>query len=241
MSTRISDNVALCTINGGGERLKKIIGLSLVTLLATAVMASAGTTNWTMAIKASDAAGKNFNSPVTLGCQSGATDGQDTAKGEPGTINAPGPNLTFATVATQIPGASKVGILDFKAPITGTETRSWDIHIYTMSNGGPTMDSILLTLTPGTGTGAPVYTFGSSAYTYTFSGSMVDGGTKTYSSTVAMPTSFTFTVANPKDSFATADILTLTVAPSAIPEPGSMLALGSGLIGLVGFGIRRRK
>jgi hypothetical protein len=33
---------------------------------------------------------------------------------------------------------------------------------------------------------------------------------------------------------------TVTVGP-AVPEPGSMLALGSGMIGLVGFAIRRRR
>lgn len=34
---------------------------------------------------------------------------------------------------------------------------------------------------------------------------------------------------------------TISDAPANTPEPGSMLALASGLVGLVGFGIRRRK
>jgi hypothetical protein len=40
------------------------------------------------------------------------------------------------------------------------------------------------------------------------------------------------------------DVFTITVGPASIPntpEPGSLLALGSGLVGLAGFAIRRRR
>jgi hypothetical protein len=36
-------------------------------------------------------------------------------------------------------------------------------------------------------------------------------------------------------------VLTLTASQVVTPEPSSMVALASGLFGLVGFGIRRRK
>lgn len=52
---------------------------------------------------------------------------------------------------------------------------------------------------------------------------------------------FWYTYDGTASSFASStDILTVTVSPNA-PEPGSLLALGSGLIGLAGFAIRRRR
>jgi hypothetical protein len=52
---------------------------------------------------------------------------------------------------------------------------------------------------------------------------------------------FWYTYDGAVSSFANStDILTITVAPNT-PEPGSLLALGSGLMGLAGFAIRRRR
>lgn len=40
---------------------------------------------------------------------------------------------------------------------------------------------------------------------------------------------------------ATVAVVSATITSAPVPEPGSLMALASGLVGLVGFGIRRRK
>ena len=41
--------------------------------------------------------------------------------------------------------------------------------------------------------------------------------------------------------FSSAETYGFALRPASVPEPGSLLALFSGLVGIVGFGIRRRK
>lgn len=218
---------------------KKTLLVSILALLASAMLASASATNWIVTIKATDMDGRNYSAGIIVGTSPSYTDGLDNKKGEPGTIFPPGPGLTMVTASTLISGASKEGNLDMRAPMVGTEIKVWDIHIYTQTNNGPVMDKIKLTVTPGIDTSAPVYSMNNCDVAYEFYGSMVPNGKVIHDASNKMPSSFTFTIDNPSTSFATADILRI-VARDDVPEPSSALVLIPGLAGL-GLVLRRRK
>lgn len=56
------------------------------------------------------------------------------------------------------------------------------------------------------------------------------------------PVGFWYTYDSRAASFAeSTDIITVEIGPANTPEPGSLLALGSGLVGLAGFAVRRRR
>ncbi len=69
-----------------------------------------------------------------------------------------------------------------------------------------------------------------------------DGKTTYWSGAVPVATSSSLApVLYAFDTSTTGIRLKLTTATAVVPEPGSMVALFSGLVGLVGYGIRRRK
>lgn len=222
-----------------------VAAIAAALTIASATLASASATNWTLQIRSTDLDNHHYQSTVTIGTSSGYTDGVDGAKGETGYIPPMPPNSTMATTAVLIPGASKEGILDLRQPLYVERPwnyyalQSWDVHIYTSTDNGPAMDKVKVTITPGTGSWAPYYGNSNVPANYTFRGSMVPGGVMNFDAANLMPASFSFIVDNPGTSFATASILTVTVG--AVPEPSGVLALFSGVAGLAGFAWRRRK
>lgn len=222
--------------------MKKTIVMSVLTLFASVTLASASATNWTMTVKATDMNGGNTGATTTLGTYVGYTDGVDGgAKGEPGATPSIFPGTTKGTATTLINGATKEGILDLRAPMAHCgDLDIWRVHLYAASNGGPTWDKMKVTVTLGTSSNAPAYNMISGCFmVYTFSGSMIDGGSRTYYLGNEMPSSFVFTIDHPATSFETADILTITAGD--LPEPSSALALFSSMAGLGGFALRRRR
>jgi len=71
-------------------------------------------------------------------------------------------------------------------------------------------------------------------------------GTVEPTSSQTGPVGFWYTPLGRNDAYSTSqDILTVTIGPQGeppiTPEPGSMLALGSGLVAMAGFALRRRR
>lgn len=75
-------------------------------------------------------------------------------------------------------------------------------------------------------------------------GVLLDSVVWTAAMTTAAASGFSYTFANTEGMVGRANAVALTLGEAATiitPEPGSMVAMFSGLVGLVGFGIRRRK
>lgn len=229
MNTRISDgNVAITVKRGGGERMKKVIGIALVLLLACAVVASADLTNWVMKIQAFAADGSSSGGGLTQwGWKTGGyTDALDAS--ENAQLNPP-----FGTDTLYYVQAMNNGTLckfDYKAP-DGVLPKTWVFNIYSIGPGPAAPMKVTI------GTTASVLPWASlpAGSFLQFSGAY----DHKYTSADWLPasTNLTFDVMGMPGAGNPA-VLTVTLA---VPEPGSMLALGSGLVGLMGFAIRRRR
>jgi hypothetical protein len=230
----------------GGERVKKAIGIALVLLLACSVMASATETNWILTVRASDTAGGHAGATTNIGTQTGYTDAKDTTKGEPGTAPAPPIGGTLAYAESLFPD-NAIGQLDFRAPIVGGETKMWTIKLFDQrtqdaQGGWPALvDPVMVKVTQSTTAGQSlVYSFGGVPYQYVvtspggIASMWVFDAEHQWSTTNYVQFTLTGVPEAP-------DALTMTILAQPVPEPGSLLALGTGLVGLVGFAIRRRR
>ncbi|MEN6370977.1 MAG: PEP-CTERM sorting domain-containing protein [Armatimonadota bacterium] len=223
--------------------MKKVIGIVLVMglLLGITSVAMADSTNWVMKVTASKTDGTYSGVTTQFGWRSGYTDGIDTAKNELVAPPDPVTGDSLAYCVAQLGVDKSISKYDFRqslsarSAITAATPLVWTFAIY--SKGPATIDPIMLKIEPttyawtsdqGTGKDPLVLSFATST-----------GFSKTFNPSDTL-SAFTFNVSGPAT-------MTVTVAPKSAtppvntPEPGSMLALGSGLVGLMGFAIRRRK
>lgn len=213
--------------------MKKLIVLGIIAtmVMGLAVAASAQEIDavWAVQLRAyNGAATPNAATTTTLGTRVGADDGFVTIGGEDAT----------ATPYTGVPGVILSTLLpldqrcnkDQRAPLVAGETKVWDLVMWCVGDAPQTMRLdvwLPASATLQEGGNLAVWLQDSEGNVlwevpYDTSGTQNAPIAKLYFDYDGTP-------------------ISLQLVAGQVPEPGSMLAMFSGLVGLVGFGIRRRK
>jgi len=216
--------------------MKKLIVLGVVAamVMGLAAVASAAVDDyWLIQMRPSDPAGAGSGGTITIGTKTGYSDGVAPVED----VEFPAPvNTNCELVVTDL-GASGRWQKDQRAPLSPGDTKIWNLRLYGNSAWG-TKDFLVKAWVPSTAKIDP-----STGGDLDLVVQLKMGDTVLF--TFAPGISGSSTAPNWSQTFAYRaegyDLQLVASAPQVIPEPGSVLALASGLVGLVGFGIRRRK
>jgi len=248
-STRKRDNltsqVASLHRRGGGEMMKRLIVLSVVMLIALATAASAALdTAWTVKIRVTDLADQNggniniYGTAASTGRSSMVPSGDQVYS----YITGSEPSYYFRDIKTAAP-ASETLVWQITVATRSTyKSNVFKLAVWNETGSANDLDDnwggVIGTqpnIQPARGAGFDpqnaffVRLYQGETLLYTFD------PTQNGTSTTPM-----FTATFPIEAGALLpNFFTLKREP--IPEPGSMLALASGLVGLAGFAVRRRR
>jgi len=210
--------------------MKKIIVLAVVALVFGMVSGAYAHPQWFIQFKVTDENGGNaLATSYRMGVRTGALDGIDSLD----VVNPPGSSAAVVFASWDLgPGSAQMGYgSDYRA--VGSQNLVWNLKIFLQS--GCNAQKIRVSAFNPTGTYDLVeppmeFKIPSLGLSYIFD------GTQNGSSSQPL---FTWIIDDAQQYKGQANALNAILAP--VPEPGSILALASGLVGLVGFGIRRRK
>ncbi len=211
-----------------------VLGIIAVMVMGMAVSANAAIDSlWMMQLRAYNGAATPIAwSTLTLGTKVGASDGYTTTSSEDAI--AANPTGTPGMLVSNIV-ANQLTSKDVRSPLAKGETKVWDLLMYVVgdtSNQNIRLDGWMA----ANANQLNESTDGDPNITLT----LMQGDTVLWavpyntSGSQSVPT-FTTQIAY------TGTPIALKLVAQTVPEPGSMVALMSGLVGLVGFGIRRKK
>lgn len=229
---------------------KLIIGMGIAAMvMGMATMASATATDWYVNMKAtSDTGAKAGQSNSKFGMKTNATSGDDSSLGYDATYTAAKDGSLPEIISTDLTNATTDNRwnVDQRTPYSGKGEVVWDLNMYAVT--GFASSTIYLnawnTTAGGLNAAGPAVTLyqvndGTKVKLYTFDPAKL--GTWSSSAGVGgafFQQGFTYT-ANGLGS--ESNPYKFQLVAGTVPEPGSLVAMLSGLAGLVGFGIRRRK
>ena len=233
----------------------------VVLILMLAGMAGAAQDNWRLRITADDGTGMYPANGAQVGVHFAASDGYSSGLYDDGVvysgIDADTPTGTSTHVAAVIPGQTEVYLKNIMSPRMPAPARTWEVCV--AANVGSPISEMRLRVYTVSSTTLPTTTFDGVSLGYYIA--LVDNkgmpgapanGTRweipvptAHSPTVPLwtcPINLPVIKLSERSNAALAsEGYRVQLIQEVVPEPSSILALGSGLLGLAGYALRRRK
>ena len=222
-----------------------VIGIVAVLVMGFAMAASAGTpdTAWVCQFRAINSVGVGqTQSTFTIGTKTNSTDAWLSTEGDTDYLS---PIAGYGEMGTVVGTHTRV-TTDYFAPLTAAQDQTAPkvIDLYARINGGTDGNKNTITISGWVPSTQKLDEAGQTSVVELWLASDYGVTGKTALWSVPQNTSGTSGAPNYTSSafaYTGTDIGLKLVAYTPTPEPGSILVLASGLVGLAGFGIRRRK